>query len=286
MKELNIGGVPEHFNLPWRLAIEDNAFASIGVQCNWFDMHGGTGQMIKELEKGSLDMAVLLTEGIVLAILNGLQAKITGIYVDTPLRWGVHVSKKAEKNRDKVIYDKVFAISRQGSGSHLMTYVKALQEKETFLKPKFEVVGSLEGGIKALQENTSQVFLWEKYTTQPFVDQNKCARIDEVLTPWPCFVIAARSELAKSLEIEISAIQHKVAAYALKLKSSSTAKELFATRYDLDQDQVQRWLSETQWNKGGAMDKEPFNTVVEYLLKTNLITQDSTSNWQGKVFIQ
>ena len=86
MTGLKIGGVPEHFNLPWRLSIEERLFNSIGLELHWSDMTGGTGQMIKGLQTGSIDIAVLLTEGITKSILEGLDAKIVNIYVQTPLR--------------------------------------------------------------------------------------------------------------------------------------------------------------------------------------------------------
>jgi len=91
MKRFKIGGVPEHFNLPWRNAIEEGAFQSIGVELHWSDMTGGTGQMIKGLQAGSIDIAVLLTEGITRAILQGLDDKILNVYVASPLCWGLHV---------------------------------------------------------------------------------------------------------------------------------------------------------------------------------------------------
>ena len=69
MKKFKLGGVPEHFNYPWRKAIEENAFNHLNVSLHWSDMTGGTGQMIKGLETGTLDIAVLLTEGITRAIL-------------------------------------------------------------------------------------------------------------------------------------------------------------------------------------------------------------------------
>ena len=91
MKKFKIGGVPEHFNYPWRVAIEEKAFDPLNVSLHWSDMTGGTGQMIKGLETGSLDIAVLLTEGISKAILQGTKAKILDVYVSSPLQWGIHV---------------------------------------------------------------------------------------------------------------------------------------------------------------------------------------------------
>ena len=57
MKRFKIGGVPEHFNLPWRNAIEEGAFQSLGLELHWSDMTGGTGQMIRGLETGSIEEA-------------------------------------------------------------------------------------------------------------------------------------------------------------------------------------------------------------------------------------
>ena len=80
MLRLKIGGVPEHFNLPWRMAIEEGRFRKEEIHLHWSDMGGGTGQMIRGLETGSLDIAVLLTEGITKAVLQGLNAKIIQTY--------------------------------------------------------------------------------------------------------------------------------------------------------------------------------------------------------------
>jgi hypothetical protein len=81
MKRFKIGGVPEHFNLPWRLSIEEGRLNHLDVDMHWSDMAGGTGQMIKGLQAGTIDIAVLLTEGITKSILEGLDAKILTVYV-------------------------------------------------------------------------------------------------------------------------------------------------------------------------------------------------------------
>ena len=111
MKQFKIGGVPEHFNLPWRLAIEDGDFLKNGVELHWADMSGGTGQMIKGLQSGTLDIAVLLTEGITKAILQGLDATIISVYVTSPLSWGMHVPYDSNLNTIDDLENKVFAIS-------------------------------------------------------------------------------------------------------------------------------------------------------------------------------
>ena len=116
MTGLKIGGVPEHFNLPWRLAIEEGKLKEIGLDLHWSDMSGGTGQMIRGLENGTLDIAVLLTEGITKAVLQGLDARILQVYVTSPLHWGIHVPYKSDITKVDQLEAKTFAISREPVG--------------------------------------------------------------------------------------------------------------------------------------------------------------------------
>ena len=43
--QFQVGGVPEHFNLPWKKALEENRFKAHGISVSWKDYHGGTGEM-------------------------------------------------------------------------------------------------------------------------------------------------------------------------------------------------------------------------------------------------
>ena len=186
MVGLKVGGVPEHFNLPWRMGIEEGKFRNEGIQLHWSDMGGGTGQMIRGLENETLDVAILLTEGGTRAVLQGLDAKIIQVYVNTPLHWGIHVPYNSDIKQVSDLEGQTFAISRYGSGSHLMSYVKAHQEGWDTNSLKFNVIGDIYGGLWALENNEAQGFLWEKYTTHPYTEQKKCRFIGEVVTPWPC----------------------------------------------------------------------------------------------------
>ncbi|HNR85553.1 MAG TPA: ABC transporter substrate-binding protein, partial [Taishania sp.] len=121
--KLRVGGVPEHFNLPWKLALEDGEFKKEGIEVHWTDMPGGTGQMLRGFENKTLDVAVMLTEGITKGILQGLNAKIVDVYVTSPLHWGIHVPFHSNYTKVEQLENQTFAISRMGSGSHLMAYV-------------------------------------------------------------------------------------------------------------------------------------------------------------------
>lgn len=281
---LKIGGVPEHFNLPWRVAIEEGKFREAGIQLHWSDMGGGTGQMIRGLENKSLDVAVLLTEGITKAILQGLDSKILAIYVTSPLHWGIHVPYNSNIEKVDQLEHKVFAISREGSGSHLMSYVKASQEGWDTNKLKFNVVGDVYGGMWALENNEAQAFLWEKYTTHPFTEQKKCRYIDEVVTPWPCFVIAARSEVIEKHGKELQTMCRIVMEKAVDIKKDPDSIDIISWRYNLRRGQVENWLNETEWNYNLIEYPLAFEKVVSYLQKLNLITEEEGRDWRSKLF--
>lgn len=281
---LKIGGVPEHFNLPWRMAIEEGKFREEGIQLHWSDMGGGTGQMIRGLETKSIDVAVLLTEGITKAILQGLDAKIIQVYVTTPLRWGIHVPYKSDIQKVDQLENQTFAISREGSGSHLMSYVRANQENWDTEKLKFKVVGDVYGGLWALENDEAQAFLWEKYTTFPFTEQKKCRYIDEVITPWPCFVIAVRTEVYEKHSEELTKMCQIVSDRAGELKKNENAVDLISWRYNLRHGQVENWLNETDWNYNGVEYPLAFEKTVSYLLKLNLLQPNEAENWREKLF--
>ncbi|MBU3660731.1 MAG: ABC transporter substrate-binding protein [Flavobacteriales bacterium] len=285
MKRFKIGGVPEHFNLPWKLAIEERKLVDLGVELHWSDMTGGTGQMIKGLQTGTLDIAVLLTEGITKSILQGLNAKIMTVYVTTPLHWGIHVPYNSDIQTVNQLENQIFAISREGSGSHLMTYVKARQENWNLKDLKFNVVGDVYGGLWALENNQAQGFLWEKYTTYPFTEQKKCRYIDEVVTPWPCFVIAVRSELLEENEVLLRTVFERVHQEAKALKENPNAAEIIAWRYNLKLDQTKSWLQETDWNYDNLLMKDSIENVVNTLESLELIAAEEKENWEEKVFV-
>ncbi len=281
---LKIGGVPEHFNLPWRLAIEEGKFNEIGLNLHWSDMTGGTGQMIRGLESGSIDIAVLLTEGITKAILEGLKAKIVQVYVVSPLHWGIHVPAKSSIETRDDLKNGTFAISRFGSGSHLMSYVLADQENWKLDQLKFNVIGDIYGGLWALENNEAQAFLWERYTTFPFVEQGKCRHIDDVVTPWPCFVIAVREEVLEKHSGLITEMCKVVNKRAQKVKTDKHTAEVISWRYNLRMDQVKQWLKQTDWNYDGIEYPLAFEKTTHYLKKLNLLSEENAENWREKLF--
>lgn len=241
--------------------------------------------MIRGLEAGTLDIAIVLTEGITKAILQGLPAKIIQPYIATPLHWGVHVPFRSDISKISDLENQTFAISREGSGSHIMAYIIADMNSWDLSKLKFNIVGDIYGMLWALENSKAQVFLWERFTTAPFVEQKKCKRIDEVVTPWPCFVIAVRKEIAEKHPDQLLDICSVINSLTLKVKNDPKAVEAISWRYNLNLEDTKHWFAETDWNYNGKKIASSFATVVDYLTKVKLLNYEETLDWEKRLFL-
>lgn len=190
MKKVRIAGVPEHFNLPWHLSIEKNIFRNNDIDAKWTDVPEGTGKLCQMLRNNETDIAVILTEGIIKDIAAGNNSKIVQVYVQSPLIWGIHVAAGSDYNTINDLQEGKVAISRYGSGSHLMAIVNAKNEDWDTNKLQFEIINTLDGAIEGLTEGKADYFMWERFMTKPIVDKGIFRRVGDCPTPWPCFVIA------------------------------------------------------------------------------------------------
>ncbi|WP_338350738.1 substrate-binding domain-containing protein [Nonlabens tegetincola] len=259
---IRIGGVPEHFNLPWHLAIEDKAFEKVGLDLQWQDIPEGTGRMSKMLRDDELDVACILTDGIVKDIIAGNPSKILQVYVQTPLLWGVHAPGTIEANNTRQLEDGKIAISRYGSGSHLMSYLMAKKHGWDTTELDFELVNTLDGAVEALSNNKAQLFLWERYMTQPLVDRGVFKRLETIATPWPSFVIAAREESIKEKEEALSKMLYVINTYTADFKLIPSIDRTIAAHYDLQVGDVQQWMLRTEYS-----DDQLWDTTVDTILE-------------------
>tara|TARA_B100000767_G_scaffold72020_1_gene68542 strand:+ start:74 stop:928 length:855 start_codon:yes stop_codon:yes gene_type:complete len=271
MKNFKIGGVPEHFNLPWYLTLKNKEYQDKNINLRWQDYHSGTGDMCNALRSGEIDMAVILTEGIVRDITKGNPSKIVQVFIDTPLIWGIHVYKNSPYSTIKDLKGKKAAISRYGSGSHLMSYVNAENQGWNIEKElDFEVIENLEGALEHLPKGKGDYFMWEKFTTKPYVDNGPFKLLGQCPTPWPCFVIAVRDTVLEQDPTAVKDILKIINNTTKKFKASAGVDLLIANRYKQKIEDVQQWLSLTQWSQK-QLSTNNLKKVQQKLLQLELI---------------
>lgn len=262
---LRLGGVPEHFNAPFLLARDDNAYGNLKIE--FTNYPGGTGAMGTALQENKSDVCVMLTEGAICQIANGAKQRIVGTYVESPLRWGVH--KKANR---AVPSNPVYGISRHSSGSHLMAFVHAEKLGLKTDSVKFEIVGSLDGAKKAMEEETIDLFLWEKFTTKHMCESGHWECIDIVPTPWPCFSFVATEEAMKTKGKALKKLIEVTNVYcrSFKKNSSNSTVTYVSKNHAMSEDDALTWLNETEWVCAAEVSEKAMLAALKYCKDLNM----------------
>jgi ABC-type nitrate/sulfonate/bicarbonate transport system substrate-binding protein len=271
MTNLKVGGVPEHFNYPWSLTLENQEYKKQNINLSWQDFPGGTGAMCKALRAGDVDIAIVLTEGIIKDIAAGNPSKIVQTFVKTPLIWGIHVGAKSTFKKIEDLEHATIAISRFGSGSHLMAIVNAHNQGWDVSKLKFKVIGNLQGGIDALTNGEADYFMWEHFTTKPLVDNGTFRRIDDCPTPWPCFVVAVRNEVLENNYDEVKKVLDIINSQTKNFKKIPNIDKTLTEEYEQKLEDIQKWLKITEWNNGKPISENLITEIQNKMVGFNVI---------------
>jgi hypothetical protein len=260
-KQLRLAGVPEHFNFPIHLGINKGL---LDIDILWSDFSTGTGGMLQALEQKEVDAALILSEGAVKNLDKGFY-DILGVYVESPLNWGLHCHPKAELIVDRESLPGLkYGISRLGSGSHLMAKVHAKTLGIELSEDQFVIVNNLPGAIEAFEANKIDLFLWEKFTTQPFVDAERLGRVGVYPSPWPCFVLVCHKDLPYTDRILLNTgIKNSLDAF-FKLSNDAAVKQI-SDMYKLEVAQLNEWIKITKWAKLKPLKQEIVNLINEAL---------------------
>jgi ABC-type nitrate/sulfonate/bicarbonate transport system substrate-binding protein len=275
MTTIKITGVPEHFNLPWHISIENGDFKKDNIDLQWTDIPEGTGKMCQMLRSGETDIAVILTEGIVKDIVDGNPSKIVQIYVESPLIWGIHVAAKSTYKTLSDLENTKAAISRLGSGSQLMAYINANEQGWKTNDLQFKIVNTIDGAVEALSNGSADYFMWERFMTKPLVDKGIFRRVADCLTPWPCFVIAVRDEIIEKYPKAIENILSSINQKTKNFKDIQGIDKTLAANYNQKTTDIQEWLALTKWSEKPLTEKI-INNVQNQLFQLKIIHKIST----------
>lgn len=236
---LRIGYVREHFSSPLlKFADEDAGKTFTLVECP-----SGTGQLISRLTNDEIDVAIALTDPLISGIANGSKAyKLVGSYVSTPLNWAVITGKDSKYNSIADLKDTTIGISRVGSGSQTMAFVMALQQGWSSQGLQFRVNNDIRGLINSVNDGTTSAFMWEWFTTKPFLDAGEVRFIGSVPTPWPSWLIAAQPSVSQeALKNFLSTLSTYVRSFNSNENRADKNIEFIKTKFGYPEQDIVEW---------------------------------------------
>lgn len=282
-----VGYVPEHFSTPIAFAESLGFFKQFGLEIELIPYPSGSGHLIQSLEDNSLDIAIGLTEAFVRGLAQGKENyKLIGTYVKSPLRWSISTGyNRDELTSQDQLQSKRISISRIGSGSHVMSFVLALQQG--FQKPfysEFPIVSTFKNLRDSvnLKEGVepSDAFMWEHFTTKRYYDNKEVKKIGEIYTPWPSWVINARTELVNEKKEElkkfIQAIELGINHFE---QNQEDAIKYIYTNLDYSEEDAREWIKTVHFNSGkvATIDWETVvNKTSDVLIEAGVLEDDKS----------
>lgn len=268
---VRLGGVPEHFNAPWHLSRAK--LLELGYDVQWTDFSSGTGALTGAMERGELDAALVLTEGILSYLLKGGAAKLAGTYVSSPLIWGLHVHASKPWESSSQLKGLRYAISRYGSGSHLMAFVSALERGWPADELEFVLVKNMEGARRSLSADTSDVFMWERFTTKPLVDAGEWRCVGTFSAPWPAFLLAVADHALERVGPHLPKILECVREFCPKDEGPDpTFTQYIAQNYEQRLEDVEQWFAKTRWSSEPVLPAEALSYTIRVLERSGILS--------------
>lgn len=271
---IRVGGVPEHFNLPWQRAAERDIFSGADIDLSWTMYAGGTGAMTEALRNNTLDIGILLTEGFMAAACAGLKAKIAKVYIDTPLVWGIYTAADSGFDFSRKMLPAPLAISRFGSGSHLMSMIHAQERKLSLTTENFSVVNSLHGAVESLQAHQTSFFYWEKFMTRPHVKSGALKQVGEFSAPWSSFLLVVSEESLKQKQDAILRLLKLMNLECIAFKQDNHSAIALSKRFDMSLPESRKWLADTQWNYDFTVSRRSLENTRRALMTVELCNEE------------
>ncbi|KAG8983399.1 hypothetical protein FRB90_006060, partial [Tulasnella sp. 427] len=138
-------------------------------------------------------------------------------------------------------------------GSELMVKLMAHQERwvegesaEQLEHIDFQVCDNIDGLVEAVNNGTCSAFLWEWFTTKPWVDRDEVRFIGSVPTPWPSWMIAAHTSPERCPRDNVINFVATLTKYVNEFDSEAARKEkdvaFIKKNFGYPEEDIKAWL--------------------------------------------
>jgi len=181
-------------------------------------------------------------------------------------------------------------ISRIGSGSQTMAYVMALQQGWATDTLQFKVNNDIRGLIDSVNDESTSAFMWEWFTTKPFVDAGRVRFIGSVPTPWPSWLIAAHPSPDRAPSHELRAFLEVLSTYVVAFDGPENRAgpnvEFIKEKFGYPEEDIRAWLGTVGFPKDCSIipEKVVIDTLAT-LQKAGAVKAPEGHQFDMKTFI-
>ena len=190
--------------------------------------------------------------------------RIIGTYVDAPLTWAISAGASSPVSDVGELRGGRIGVSRMGSGSHIMSIVLAQQRGwlasdtavgQSVAAPRaepfdFVILGDFAGLRDGVNADKADAFMWETFTSKPFHDGGVIKRVGQITTPWPAFMLAARTQMIGERADEVRRLGDAVSeACGVFMQERDTGKsqEYVASTFAQRPEDVEEWFKTVKY---------------------------------------
>jgi cyclopropane fatty-acyl-phospholipid synthase-like methyltransferase len=226
---------------------------------------------------------VALTEGLVNDIAKGVSAKsqgqeelkLIGTYVESPLCWAISTAAESHLNVES-LHNAKWGISRFSSGSHLMAIVLAHQRGWKLEELQFEVLGNFESLRNGVNGGKAAAFMWETFTSKPYHDSGEIRRAGEIVTPWPCFMMAGTKSTLDGKTKEIASVLSAIReACQIFHSETETIPSYIGRHYNLKPVDAQAWYDQVKITASPNILQSALSRTLTSLKEAKVLPEDN-----------
>ena len=195
------------------------------------------------------------------------------------LGWAISTGANSKHTSIDTLNKTNVAISRFGSGSHIMAYVLADQQgwlssdksDEVF---DFTVLNNFQAMRDSVNSDETDFFMWETFTTKPYHDSGELKRIGQITPPWPAFMFAAHVDLlqnhAGDLQRALKAIEKATLLFMDQKENDSVKLVMDILNYD--EEDVRNWFKTVRYAADHSqVSSRALQVTVSTLIKAGVV---------------
>jgi sulfonate transport system substrate-binding protein len=188
----------------------------------------------------------------------------------------MHIILTSSTSKFRTVSDlrgKTFSITKPGGGSHINTMLLAkMNGWKQDLNYKTNYLGTFLALVDAAKSNTIDAFVWKPFSINALLEKDLRV-VADVVPPWPCFMIAARTgfldDRASEIRKVLSAFYDAAATFHCKREGSI---RLVAEKYNnLALADAEKWFNSVRYSLDGTVARSEIEKVVEALIAAGVV---------------